>query len=562
MTAAARPRRRGLALQVAVPVAALAILALPIAAGLWLTFCAAFGWFPAIGATEPGLGPWRDLLAEPGLATSLRLTLWTGIGSAALSLGLALSVVAVLPGRAGRVLAPFLAVPHAAMAIGLAFVLAPSGWIARLLAPLAGWDRPPGFALVGDPAGLALILGLAVKETPFLIFVSLAALGQIGAPRQMAAARALGHDPGAAWLKVILPRLWPLIRLPVMVVLAFSLSVVDMALILGPSTPPTLAVRLARAFAEPDLARMLPASAGAVLQMALTGLVLAGLGLVASGVARAGRVWIRRGGRGHGTGAALRLPVALAVGLAAAGALAVLSLTLWSFAWRWPWPALLPQVWSPDLWPRVLASAGGPLVTTLGLAAATTAAAILLAVLWLEATDRAGVPRGERVALYLPLLLPQIGFVAGLNTFFLRLGLPPGPVAVAWAQMLTVFPYVMIALADPWRRLDPRLPATAAALGLGPWRRLWRVKLPVLAAPLLAAAAVGIAVSVAQYLPTLIVGAGRVRTLTTEAVALSSGADRRIAGAWAALQAAVPLLGFVAAAAVPAIMHRNRRGLR
>ena len=57
----------------------------------------------------------------------------------------------------------------------------------------------------------------------------------------LAIARSLGYGPMAAWLKVILPQLYPLIRLPIYAVLAYGLSVVDMALILGPSTPPPFA---------------------------------------------------------------------------------------------------------------------------------------------------------------------------------------------------------------------------------------------------------------------------------------------------------------------------------
>ncbi len=41
--------------------------------------------------------------------------------------------------------------------------------------------------------------------------------------------------------------------------------------------------------------------------------------------------------------------------------------------------------------------------------------------------------------------------------------------------------------------------------------------------PILATFAVGFAVSVAQYLPTLFAGGGRFVTVTTEAVALSAG---------------------------------------
>ncbi|MDV7202311.1 ABC transporter permease, partial [Roseovarius sp. 10] len=124
-------------------------------------------------------------------------------------------------------LTPFLAAPHAALAIGLAFLLAPSGWIARALAPLAGWDRPPLLATVNDPGGVALIVGLMVKEVPFLLLVILSALSQIPVRQHLAAGRSLGYGRGIVWIKVIMPQVWPLIRLPVMVVLAYSLSVVD-----------------------------------------------------------------------------------------------------------------------------------------------------------------------------------------------------------------------------------------------------------------------------------------------------------------------------------------------
>jgi putative thiamine transport system permease protein len=80
--------------------------------------------------------------------------------------------------------------------------------------------------------------------------------------------------------------------------------------------------------------------------------------------------------------------------------------------------------------------------------------------------------------------------------------------------------------------------------------------------PVLTAAAVGLAVSIGQYLPTLLIGGGRVVTLTTEAVALSSGGNRRVIGTYAVLQLILPMLGFALALAIPALAFRNRLGLR
>ena len=84
----------------------------------------------------------------------------------------------------------------------------------------------------------------------------------------------------------------------------------------------------------------------------------------------------------------------------------------------------------------------------------------------------------------------------------------------------------------------------------------------MLLAPILTAFAVGFAVSVGQYLPTLLVGGGRIQTLTTEAVALSAGGDRRAIGVFALAQTVAALLPFALALALPAFVWRNRRGVR
>jgi putative thiamine transport system permease protein len=56
-------------------------------------------------------------------------------------------------------------------------------------------------------------------------------------------------------------------------------------------------------------------------------------------------------------------------------------------------------------------------------------------------------------------------------------------------------------------------------------------------------------------------GAGRIATLTTEAVTLSSSSDRRVTGVFATLQAGLPLAAYGMAFLIPAIVYRNRRDL-
>jgi putative thiamine transport system permease protein len=190
--------------------------------------------------------------------------------------------------------------------------------------------------------------------------------------------------------------------------------------------------------------------------------------------------------------------------------------------------------------------------------------AVALAVACLEAEARFGLRPGRAALwiLWLPLIVPQVAFLPGLQVLFLRAGLADGIAVVALAHLVFVLPYVFLSLAPPWRAWDGRIAVAGAALGAGPGRIFWRLRLPMLLRPALTAAAVGIAVSVGQYLPTLLIGGGRVATLTTEAVALASGGNRRIIGAYAVLQMALPALGFALALAVPAAIHRNRRGMR
>lgn len=543
-------------------------LVLPIFAGGVETFGAAFGYHPGLGLRAFSLDPWRQLFALPGFATSLRLTLVTGLGSTVLALLLALGFCAVLQGgrlaaHGNQMLTPILAVPHAALAIGLAFLIAPSGWIARMIATTLGWAMPPEIGSVNDAAGMALMLGLMVKELPFLMLVILAAQNQLPLRALLSSGQALGYGRAAIWLKLILPQLWPLIRLPVMVVQAFALSSVDMAIILGPSNPPTLAVAVTRWLSNPDLTLVLPASAGA---LAIAVVVLGSLGgwLLTERVLRVvGLWWVRRGSRSLWSEPLFRLASTLATASLIAGLLSLLTLILWSFAFRWSFPHLLPESWSLRSWANPANGWGRAAAISLGLALITSALSTLLAIAWLEAEDRGQRLRARWATglIYLPLLLPQIAFLYGLNVIFLRLGISGGAIAVIWAQVLFVFPYVMIALSDPWRALDGRLIRTAASLGAGPNRRLWAVKLPSLLAPILTAAAIGFAVSIAQYLPTLFMGAGRIATLTTEAVTLSSGSDRRIIGTYAALQALLPFLAYATALAIPRLAFRNRQDM-
>ncbi|GGK17981.1 ABC transporter permease [Salinarimonas ramus] len=551
----------------AAPALTLALFLVPIGAGLLGTLAPAFGVLPAIGESGFTLDAWRTLAEQPGIDASIRLTLTSGLLSTALALVFACGFAALASSRPGiarleRALAPLLATPHVAVAIGLAFLVASSGLLVRVVSPwLTGWERPPALAIVRDPYGLSYVAGLAIKETAFLVLMVLAAQGQVRAAQALAAARALGYAPLVAWAKVVLPAIYRQIRLPVYAVLAFSLSNVEVALVLAPGTPPPLAVLAMRWFSSWDLSLYPVAAAAATLQLAV---VVAGIGawrVAEAFVKRIHRAWCERGRRTGLAGPVLALGGAGGVvsGVAILAAIGVMA--LWSIAENWRYPDALPRALSLRTWERALPTMSDLVSTTAAIAAAASLLAVILALACLENEARRDLKPGARALwlLYVPLLVPQIAFLFGAQVALVRLDLDGTLTAVIWAHLLFVLPYVFLSLADPFRALDPRYARIAAGLGASPWRTFFTVKLPMLARPVATAFAVGFSVSVALYLPTLFAGAGRIMTLTTEAVTLSSGADRRVVGVTAFLQAALPLLVYAAALAGPGLIAARRR---
>jgi putative thiamine transport system permease protein len=552
------------------PILTLLAMLGPVVAGLWGTLLPAFGHLPAAGITGPSLDPFRDLFDWAGLPRAMFLSISTGLLATSISLAIVMLVTAgwsgTKPFRAlERLLSPLLSVPHAAAAFGLAFLIAPSGWISRLLSPVVtGWDRPPDLLIVQDTWGLTMTAGLIVKEVPFLLLITLAALGQADAQRSVVISQALGYGRVTGWLKTVFPRVYAQIRPPIYVVLAYSMSVVDVAVILGPNTPPSLSVQIVKWMSDPDLAMRLEGAAGALLQL---GLVIGALIFWRLGefvIAWFGVRWIASGARG-------KLDGVVAVGALTAGAICALSvlfglvvLTIWSFAGFWGFPDALPDAFTWRNWMRFGPGTLEALGETALIAVTVALVALILTIGCLEAEYRFGLSFSQRAVwlLYLPLLIPQTAFLPGLQTLMLSIGADVGRIPVMLAHLVFVLPYVFLSLADPFRAWDTRMGTIAAALRASPNGVLWRVRLPMLLRPILTALAVGLAVSVGQYLPTLLIGGGRVATLTTEAVALASGGDRRAIGVYGLMQTGAALVPFALALLIPALVWRNRKGLR
>ena len=513
------------------------------------------------------------LLSTPGIATSAITSLVSGLLTPAISLAIVFLFLAATQGnRIGNAIAklsaPVLAIPHAAAAFALALLLAPSGVASRVIASLLGWDLPPDYLFINDPNGLALILGLVLKEAPFLLLISLAALPSLGAPRRVALARTLGYKPTTAWLLTVAPVLYPLVRLPLFAVIVFASSAVDVALILGPSLPPTLSVRLLEWFVAPEIESRQLASAAALLQLVVS---LSALGIWLLFERVVARAFAPLAARGASRLSARRvtydtaltalgnalLPLSLAFILMGIGAL-----MLTSVGTEWRYPALVPTVWSTQQWTSALSEWRAPLFNATMIALLSVTAALALSLFMLEAQARSSVSTA-RIAtfLYLPLLVPQVVFISGIAILAERALLRPSLTLVAAGHFLFVLPYVYLTLQGGYARFDTRWLMLAKTLGASNTVCFWRIRLPLLSSQLVTAVMLGLAISLSLYLPTQILGAGRIPTLTTEAIALVSSGNRSTIGTWALLQSALPTLCFMLALVLPRLIWSRRKGM-
>jgi putative thiamine transport system permease protein len=540
------PAARSVRLAANVVLASLVLL--PLAAILWA--CIASAWHFAA---------WTEVTSAPLLWPAWRMSLWTGLVSTALAVVLCawlLSRSFALPmwARMVRALGPMLAVPHAAFAVGLMFLVAPSGWLLRAVSPwLTGFMQPPPWLSSQDPWGLGMIAVLALKEVPFLLWGIATQLQRddvgLRLERELQAAQTMGYARHTAFWVVVWPQLLPRLRWPLLAVLAYGLTVVDVAQIAGPSNPSTLSVLAWQWLQDAD---GLTNAQGAIAGWLLAGsvVVCALLWAVGTGFMATHRAFT--GERGRDVFAGPAKGIRTLAGNAVLGSLltvygaVLLALLVGSASGVWPFPRFLPEAWSLAAWQSVWGSTA-TLRATLTLALASTLLALLWAVAWLERAPPVW-DKAMRWPLYLPLLLPSVLWVVGLHRVALVTGHTASWVALIIAHTLAVVPYIVIALSPAYLGFDTRYAQISASLGRSYWAFLLRVKWPMLRASMCSAAAVGVAVSVAQYLPTLYVGEGRFSTVTTEAVTLASGGQRSLVAAYAWLQWLIPVVGFAIAA--------------
>ncbi len=528
----------------------------------------AFGFLPTLGGTELSLDPFVRFFTAPGIFRAMGQSLYVGLSATFLAVILTHSTLAAF--YTSRWFAPLawqsrliLVAPHVAIALSIAFLFTPSGLMMRWLSPWAtGWTSPPDYLFPQDPWGLALIAGLAVKEFPFLLGLAIAQLGPINPRPALHAAASMGYGPLRAFTLVVTPQLATRLRFPVYVALAYAISSVDQALVLGSSPAPILSVRLLQWFNDSDLGARFPLAAGALVLVALTALGFAIWWLGEKGFAAFIHYGAASGRRTGPVDGAMRTGAGLGVLTLTLTTTGLFGLGLNAFASHWRFPDDWPGGFSLDIFGGALSAIAPAAGTSAGLALASAVVSTLWVLAALEAShNHRRLAVTLHALMFVPLVIPDISLMFGLSGFWAALRLDGHWLTVLWAHLLFTIPYCWLIVAGPFRNFNEGLVISARLLGAGRWGAFFRVKIPGLAAPILAGFGIAALVSASLYLPTLLAGGGRITTLATESIALSQSGDRRLLGALALAMMVLPLIAVEGSALAPKWLLRNRSGL-
>ncbi len=214
----------------------------PLSGLVWLAMAVIY--LPILPAGTMLLAPafsaanWQRLLDDPQLPQAALATLVSTLIATLGALLIALIFVSLFwPGKRWRRLTTrlpwLLAIPHVAFATSALLLFAEGGLFYQLCTVCtAPFDR----------YGVGLGLTLAVKESAFVLWAIYAVLPEKRLAQQKIVLRTFGYGRFQILNWLILPAIAPLLGAVMLAVLAWSLSVVDVAIVLGPGNPPTLAV--------------------------------------------------------------------------------------------------------------------------------------------------------------------------------------------------------------------------------------------------------------------------------------------------------------------------------
>ena len=508
-----------------------------------------FGYFPILDKHQFNLDYFYISSNIPGISKSIILSFFTGFLSTILALFFSqLIILSIFRSRIYSflkiIISPLLALPHVTMAIGLLFIFSPSGLFLRFFSPwLTGFERPPNIFIIPDDYGFFLILGLVLKEIPFFILVSISAIEQFSARKIFNLGKSLQHTTFSVWCVLLFPLIYRRIRLIVFIVIAFAASVVDMSLLLAPSTPSTLAIQILQNYQSSEPTSLFIASNLALIQVLVILILFLIWFLLEKLLINKHLFTFLVNASSYKNNLVKHSTLALILILSVLSFLTIISSFLWGLGSNWYFPNLFPTNINFEMLKKFLNENKSLIFVSVLIPLIVSILSCLIVTLWVEITESLN-KRSQFLEwfIFLPLLIPQISFLIGTQSFLISLNFSNFLLPLIIVELFYVIPYAFIILAPAFRAISKDFLKVASSLGKNRFERLIFVKIPMIMPTFLLSIAIGMLVSFALYTPVYFIGAGRVTTLTVEALNLSLSGAKKDLGVATIFQIIIPII--------------------
>ena len=525
------------------------LLTVPILFGLLGFLLPSFGYFPILDKYDFNLNYFYLSFAIPGITKSIILSFFTGFISTLLALFFSQVIILYIFQTKfyqflKTIISPLLALPHITMAIGLLFIFSPSGLFFRLFSPwLTGFERPPNFFILPDEYGFFLILGLVLKEIPFFILVSMSAIEQFGAKKFLNVGKSLQHSTFSVWCILLFPLIYKRIRLIVFIVIAFAASVLDMSLLLAPSTPSTLAIRILQYYQSSETDSLFIASNLALIQLFVIVILLLMWLLLEKLVSNKFVFTYLVRACSYKNSFIKYFIFSLILILLALSLLTIISSFLWGLGGNWFFPNLLPTSINIEIFVKFFNENKSIILISIFIPLIVSLLSCVIVILWVELTESFNKKYYYFEGfIFLPLFIPQISFLIGIQSFITPLNFSNFFIPLIIVELFYVIPYSFIILAPSFREIKKDIIKVAASLGKNRFERLIFIKIPIIMPTFLLSIAIGMLVSFALYTPVYFIGAGRVTTLTVEALNLALSGAKKDLGVATIFQIIIPIV--------------------
>jgi len=238
---------------------ALALILLLFGGGLLLGLFQALDFTPARGMAGISFSHFKAVFADPDFGGSIVLTLYISITSTLLAASISIVLALAIIRRAADsrllnfVLQIPLAAPHLVIAISFLLLLSPAGIVSRLLTFAGIISSPSSFPLlVNDGYGISILAVYVWKEIPFITFMLLSVLKNLG-PELIEVGATLNGSRLQRFRYITLPVITPSLGAACLIVFAFTFGAFEVPFLLGKTYPVSLPVWAYKNYSDIDL---------------------------------------------------------------------------------------------------------------------------------------------------------------------------------------------------------------------------------------------------------------------------------------------------------------------